>query len=498
MLREALVVRVVGVFLRVLGAVVENDFGQFGGGGSAINRPPKAVADEPRQIAYVVDMGMGQHHRLHARRIERQRLPILQSQRLEALKQPAIDEHAGLLGCEQILRAGDGFRRAVEGELGHERVFVRRSGAGRSAFTVSSSAPAGNAERLELAGCGCRRPRWGGRIGHPHFVLGAWIPMGIYDREYYRDEPRRSSGVGEWSAVTTLIVLNVAVFIADQFSPALFRDRDGTIVERWLDAHMALRADLFTHPWQAWQLITSGFAHMPGSIMHILGNMFVLWVFGRDVEGVYGRAMFYRVYFTALIFSGLGWVLFQQVFSPGVPASAIGASGAVMGIAMVYIFHFPHRMFLLFFAIPVPAWVLGILYVLLDLGGATGSFSLTKEHVANTAHLAALSTALFSIELVGRCSLSCRVVGFRDRPGDPNTAFTAAIPRPMPKTTANCKSGSTRFSPRSAAREKPASPPPNAARSKKPADGTGARGRWAGARGERRGARACYAGRGYR
>jgi hypothetical protein len=65
-----------------------------------------------------------------------------------------------------------------------------------------------------------------------------------------------------------------------------------------------------------------------------------------------------------------------------------GASGAVVGITMIYILHYPNRMLLLFLFIPAPAWVAGIIFIAIDVAGATGRFELTGEHVANTAHLA--------------------------------------------------------------------------------------------------------------
>jgi membrane associated rhomboid family serine protease len=228
--------------------------------------------------------------------------------------------------------------------------------------------------------------------------------MGIYDREYYRDEPRRP-GIGQWSAVTTLIVLNVVVFVADMFTPVTKVEFDGHVVpannipqqflnapgvnvaERWLDGHMALQPDLIEHPWNAWQLLTYGFAHAPGSLMHILFNMFGLWMFGRDVENIYGKSEFYRLYSSLIVMSGLAWIILDKLLGEHAPG-VVGASGAVVGITMIYIFHFPHRIFLLFFAIPMPAWAAGIVFIALDVAGATGTFQLTGENVANTAHLA--------------------------------------------------------------------------------------------------------------
>ncbi len=204
--------------------------------------------------------------------------------------------------------------------------------------------------------------------------------MGIYDREYYRDEPRRFDGIAQYSAVTVLIAVNVAIWVIGQFTPNLTRH------SHWLDYHMQLLPDLFTHPWQAWQLLTYGFAHDPNSVMHILFNMFGLWLFGRDVENIYGKKEFYRIYFSLLVLSGLGWVAFQMMMPPENRAPTIGASGAIMGITAIYILHYPHRTFLFMFAIPMPAWVLGIVFIAYDVLGATG-FHLGQENVANTAHL---------------------------------------------------------------------------------------------------------------
>ncbi len=153
--------------------------------------------------------------------------------------------------------------------------------------------------------------------------------MGIYDRSYYREEPRRG-GYGQWSAVTTLIVINVAIFVADMFSPG----------SHWLSDHMTLEPNLFSHPWQFWQLLTYGFAHDPSNIQHIGFNMFGLWLFGRDVEAVYGRDVFYRVYISLVILSGLAWVILANVLNEQA-SGAYGASGAVMGITIIHVMHFP-------------------------------------------------------------------------------------------------------------------------------------------------------------
>ena len=113
--------------------------------------------------------------------------------------------------------------------------------------------------------------------------------MSLYDRGYYQDSYSAGGRSGPQSIITTLILINVAVFVLDAFSPG----------GRWLSDHLALNADLlFSKPWYAWQLVTAGFAHSPlseGFIWHILGNMFGLYVFGRALESVLGRAEFLRL-----------------------------------------------------------------------------------------------------------------------------------------------------------------------------------------------------------
>ena len=100
--------------------------------------------------------------------------------------------------------------------------------------------------------------------------------MGLYDREYYREERPGMSLLGDRSMVTNLIIVNVGVYLLDLLL-------DGQIRQ-----NCALQPDLFHHPWNAWQLLTAGFIHDRG-VMHIFVNMLVLYFFGRDVEGIYGR-----------------------------------------------------------------------------------------------------------------------------------------------------------------------------------------------------------------
>jgi len=97
-----------------------------------------------------------------------------------------------------------------------------------------------------------------------------------------------------------------------------------------------------------WQPITYMFIH--GDFFHVLINMFVLWMFGSEMESIWGRTQFLRYYFLTGVGSGLVWLLFNAGQSYSV---LIGASGAIYGILLAYGMMFPNRTVYLYFMIPI-------------------------------------------------------------------------------------------------------------------------------------------------
>ncbi len=203
--------------------------------------------------------------------------------------------------------------------------------------------------------------------------------MGIYDREYYRDESRGFTlgGPSARSMVTNLILVTVGIYLVDLFSG----DR--------LTQYAALTSDTLLKPWLWWRFLSYGFLHDTTALGHILFNMLALYFFGRDVEGVYGRREFLWFYLTSIVVAGVAWAAVAQLDGTPPGVHVVGASGAVTAIVLLFILHFPHRTVLLFFVLPVPAWVLGVLILLMDFSGATRG----GTHVAHTAHLAGAAFA---------------------------------------------------------------------------------------------------------
>lgn len=182
--------------------------------------------------------------------------------------------------------------------------------------------------------------------------------MGIYDRPYYREESGLSLFSGR-SMIANLIIINVAVFLIDVF---LWQPR-GTLSREIL----GVTTDTITQPWKWWQFLTYGFAHDPNNAYHLIGNMLGLFFLGNEIEQLYGRKLFLRMYLTSLVFCSLVWAVTELVADH--QGRLIGASGAVTTVVMLFALNFPRRMVLFMMFIPIPAWVLGVIVVLSNLWG---------------------------------------------------------------------------------------------------------------------------------
>ncbi len=178
-----------------------------------------------------------------------------------------------------------------------------------------------------------------------------------------------------------LIVANVVVFLYQVTLPPhaykMFVMANATVPARipaYLAGHAPASLALFP-------LFTSMFLH--GGLMHLLGNMLFLYIFGDNIEDEFGHLAYLVFYVCCGIGSGLLHVLFNLHSS----LPAIGASGAISGVMGAYAVYFPrHRIltFFFIFLIPVPAIIiLGYWFVLQFLegmgslgGGPTGGVAI--------------------------------------------------------------------------------------------------------------------------
>lgn len=195
--------------------------------------------------------------------------------------------------------------------------------------------------------------------------------MGIYDREYYyRGEgsgPAWFGGVAPWCK--TIILINAVVFLGER---AL---QNQAFMLEWFAASPE---GIFEHG-RVWQLLTATFMH--AGIWHILGNMWFLWIVGREMESLYGARDFVAFYIAAAIVSTLCWAVARTVGPGG--GVMVGASGAVTAVLALYTLYYPRREIYLLF-VPMPMWVVLALFLVWPFLGEGGGIAY-ESHLAGAA-----------------------------------------------------------------------------------------------------------------
>lgn len=177
--------------------------------------------------------------------------------------------------------------------------------------------------------------------------------------------------------VKWLLISNVAIFLltffAERFGLA------GPLIFLKL-IPVAVVKDFFI-----WQLATYAFLHQ--GFGHIIWNMLALWMFGADIERIWGTRRFIQFYFFCAVGAGICVVLANYLLPWGSPnVATIGSSGAIFGILMVYAILFADREILWGFLIPIK-----VKYFVLIIGAVAflSSFGVNNG-VSNFAHLGGL------------------------------------------------------------------------------------------------------------
>jgi membrane associated rhomboid family serine protease len=262
--------------------------------------------------------------------------------------------------------------------------------------------------------------------------------VGIYDRDYYRDDPPSSNwGIdGLMPGVKYLIVANVIVFLLQIFVVHEERSVPLEILRKWdanidrlladkeagrpiAEDELAQRIDKWNQEpgldvirrqqvypvtdWlqldtdkvikkgQVWRLVTNAFCHDSGGLWHILFNMLGLFWFGCTLESMYGTREFLLFYFTAILAASLAFMGLELI--TGLRSPMIGASGGIMAVLMLYAYHFPTAEVLLFWFIPIQIRFLVIIYALWDIHPVLLELAGKRVFtgVAHAAHLGGLA-----------------------------------------------------------------------------------------------------------
>lgn len=171
-----------------------------------------------------------------------------------------------------------------------------------------------------------------------------------------------------------LIIANVAVFLLQMAGMG------GSLIAGfalWPPGSSALGPQF-----QPWQVVTYSFLH--GSLMHLLFNMFALYMFGSDLERLFGSRFFLWFYFASVVSAALSHLLVSALLGAP-PAPTVGASGGVFGLLLGFGMYFPRRTVMLIIPpIPMPARVFVTLYGALELFLGVSGYG---PGVAHFAHL---------------------------------------------------------------------------------------------------------------
>ncbi len=169
--------------------------------------------------------------------------------------------------------------------------------------------------------------------------------------------------------IKVMLIANTALFILQNIVPEL-------------TAQLGLVPAIFFNdfPNKLFQPFTYMFLH--GGFFHLLFNMFILWMFGTEIELTWGSKKFGRFY----ILSGLFGALLTLIVQSDQLVTTVGASAAIYGVLIAYWLMFPNRMLYIYFLVPVKVkWAIPGIMLLGFLAGG-----------ANVAHMAHLGGALFA------------------------------------------------------------------------------------------------------
>ena len=179
-----------------------------------------------------------------------------------------------------------------------------------------------------------------------------------------------------------LLISNIAIFLLQQID---FETVVGNFaLWPYVNEYWQHRVGTDFYQFKIWQLLSYAFLH--GSVMHLLLNMYALWLFGIALENLWGSRRFAIYYFVSVLGAGLTQLLVTSVtLKQGGYFPTIGASGGVFGVLLAYGLFFPNQILILLIPpMPIKAKYFVLIFGLIELFfGITG----TQSGVAHFAHL---------------------------------------------------------------------------------------------------------------
>jgi len=187
--------------------------------------------------------------------------------------------------------------------------------------------------------------------------------MGIYDRDYYREDHRWSNPLARSQGTVFLCLLYLFMFIAQVASqredlPRFPPPVGGLTEALQLDTDKVLQGEV-------WRLVSYALIHQPWNVFHLVFTIgFLAWI-GHQVEDLYGSKEYLAYFLITTLLGGLAYTVVSAFMTD--PPKLIGPSGAVTSVLILFALHYPTRRFFYF-----PIWVIVAFYALLDIAGLAG------------------------------------------------------------------------------------------------------------------------------
>jgi membrane associated rhomboid family serine protease len=205
---------------------------------------------------------------------------------------------------------------------------------------------------------------------------------------YYRDSLSIYFGGSFTRSVKGLIFFSIGVFF-----PVYLLNVSYPGLYFWVVNHFGLKPEFIIGYLALWQFVTYMFLH--GDILHLAFNMLALWMFGGEVESVWGSRRFLFYFFL----TGIGGGVLSFLSTPTSATVTIGASGAIFGLLLAYGLMFPNRTVLVFFLFPMRAKYFVLLFAGLEL---LASWNHTGDGIAHFAHLGGMVVGYFYLRYQNR------------------------------------------------------------------------------------------------
>jgi len=178
-----------------------------------------------------------------------------------------------------------------------------------------------------------------------------------------------------------LLIINIGVFVIEFFFLDMLKAGTVSIGDVFLKNFALFTWNSpFFRPWQVFT-----YMYMHGSFSHLFFNMFALWMFGMELENLWGSKTFFLYYTICGLGAGLANLLIAPLFTftpPNVPT--VGASGSIYGVLIAFGMLFPNRYIYIYFMLPIKAKYLVLIYMGVEVFAV---MSQSQTGIAHVAHL---------------------------------------------------------------------------------------------------------------